>query len=233
MQSPVGKQSRGELVIKLGVAAVILTLAYEAYGSFSHFLPQPGAQVLRQGNVTVRRQPLTVSERYLEGADWQQTLRAGTAYTHWSFICKSDFDLQESAAKSKEGVYYFVIRGVTVNLELPVTIWLPFGIAARLREHEDGHRQICAKIYANADKIAAECATSLIGQEILARGPSPSEAREAAVREARSRLSRAYAKQTEDLSVELSDFYDKITNHGTNDVTASSGVEQALARGHL
>jgi hypothetical protein len=73
-----------------------------------------------------------------------------------------------------------------------------------------------------------DCANRLIGQELVARAPSLSEGRESAAREAHIRLSSAYAKKTEDAALAVSDLYDKITNHGTNTVTTSSGVEEAI-----
>jgi len=230
MNRPVRKQLKGDLFIIVGIAAIVGSIGYESYSFFSRITPQAGVQIVRQSDVSVFKKPLTVSPKYLQGADWQQDPKAGTAYTHWSFICKSEFVMQLDQTKSKDGAYCFVLRAATVDLELPITVWLPFGISTKLREHEDGHRQICARIYADADKIALDCATKLVGHEFVERAPTIPEAELLAAQQARVMLSTSYAERTEAVSLAVSDLYDKITNHGMNSITTSSGVDQAFAQ---
>ena len=46
------------------------------------------------------------------------------------------------------------VRRVTVALSLKITVWLPENANDRLKDHEEGHREIAERAYAKADDLA-------------------------------------------------------------------------------
>jgi hypothetical protein len=207
---------------------------YAFRGVFWRLVPKIGVETLHADAVVVRKEPSSVSEKYLEGPDWQLNRKFGKAFTHWSFICRPVFDLQPvtdaTNIKLDPGKFAFVVRGVDVDLSLPVTMWLPFGVSASLREHENGHLKVCDRIYKDASTTAANIAHGFLGQRIEVFAPSRGAAQAQAAQELRVRFSKAYASQTQLMADKVNTYYDVITNHGLNSVSSADGIMQAFEK---
>ncbi len=78
------------------------------------------------------------------------------ATTHCSYDYFVDIGLENTSSKRSGDIYSytFKVTRLSVRLDLPITFWLPDTVNKRLKEHEDGHRQIYEEIYGGAEKIA-------------------------------------------------------------------------------
>jgi hypothetical protein len=186
------------------------------------------AETVNDGAVTVRRQQPTLTKKYLQGADWQRLSAQCSAYTHWSYMCRADFDLKVTPVPGKRNLFSVACAGARVDLSLPITMWLPFGVASPLMEHEDGHRQLCELVYSTAAPVAVRCAKDLIAQPLSISAGSASAAQGVARQKVNANLATAYRRETEDIARPLSELLDKITVHGTNGMKTQDGLDQAI-----
>jgi hypothetical protein len=221
------KVSSGTKALRLLIGAAVLSLGFQSWQWLSRSLPQRDVEVVVDGPITVRRLPLDVAVKYLDSRDWPQDKKFGAAYTHWSFIDRTQFESVLDKQRSKDGLFVFRIAAIKTELTLPITMWLPYGVSAKLHEHEDGHCTICRDLYANASHMAVDCAKKMIGKVYRVRAGSLEDAQVKLNRETTGEFSSCYTKHSDDVAQDISVIYDKITNHGMNNVGTADGIRQA------
>ena len=194
------------------------------------FLPARPIGEVRNGTIVVVSEPVSISEKYLEGMDWNLNRKLGKAFTYWSFIAKTNFDFGGSVKRIKPETFELTITGVRIVLSLPITMWLPYGVAGSLHEHENGHRRICERLYSRAPGFAVECAKPLIGQTLEVSAKNRMEAERVANLQLHVRFATCYAEHTQKAADKINDIFDEVTNHGLNKVPVTEGIETSFKR---
>lgn len=140
------------------------------------------------------------------------------ATTHISYNYVVDIGLQNMSSMRNGDIYSytFKITRLTVRLSLPITFWLPDTVDKRLREHEDGHRQIYEEIYGGADKTAQKQAQELLGQTFIGVGKTMEEAQIDAKTKIGMELNRRYGNEILSYAKLVTQLYDNATRSGTN-----------------
>jgi hypothetical protein len=188
-------------------------------------------------DVTVKKTPAQVEERTFDPYNPPNPpppvppgLRAVTVYDfHCGAYCSADF--LDHGTATPEGVKAGVrITSVSIELQTPITIWLPLDAGAKLREHENGHAQISLQGYKDAEQIAEELAKPLVGQTFEATAPTLDEARQAAIMMAAQQFCRGYHARTRDRVREADTYYDDVTNHGKNNVDGKDAMRDAIRK---
>ena len=117
------------------------------------------------------------------------------------------------------------LQDVQMTIRLRIVIWLPEGAAAKLKAHEEGHRQIDERVYQGAEQIARQVARAIDGQTITGEGDTCTAAEKQATDTAAGKLCRLYIEKVAKPASRISDEYDRITAHGTR---ADPGEEEAI-----
>lgn len=117
---------------------------------------------------------------------------------------------------------------VRMTLQMRAHIWVPKNTTPKLTNHEEGHRLIAERFYANAETLARPLADGLLGQILIVRGPDPQMAADQALREAAQSLGAKYLALTDEPCAKVQREYDRITAHGTNAVKEDAAIEQAM-----
>lgn len=180
------------------------------------------------GSVTVSVEPAKTEVKYLDGLYWPQGKACGRAYTYWTFMCRPQFQLTPVPAEHRPHVWVYEISGVSVKLSLPLRTWLPFGVKDKLRAHEEGHIKMCEEIYKHAGEAAQQCAREMMGKHIQSAGPDERTALENAHIEVVRTLNAAYREKMETEADRAGIAFDRITNHGMNDVPEDLAIKQAF-----
>ena len=118
------------------------------------------------------------------------------------------------------------VTGVTVNLQLDVTIWTPNTASQHVIEHEEGHREISEHFYATADKLAAKIAAPYIGKTFEVSGSDLRAEINKALQQMGADVTEQYGRELNPNPTQLR--YDAITDHSRNDVPAKDAVAQSL-----
>jgi hypothetical protein len=102
------------------------------------------------------------------------------------------------------------VNGIKFKLALPITIYLPANAKAELKEHEDGHVQICSIIYGRADSAALEAGRQVLGRTFNGMGKNLDEARHMALGQAQHVVAQCYHEGTANLADQASQKYEML-----------------------
>lgn len=182
----------------------------------------------KSGEVTVSVEPAKTEVKYLDGIYWPQGKACGRAYTFWSFICRPEFELESLPGENKPHVWVYRVKGVSIHTALPLRTWLPFGVKEKLRDHEAAHIKMCEEIYKSAGDIALQCGREMMGRRISAMAADEKSAQQDARTEATRTLDAAYREKMESMADRAGVAFDRITNHGMNEVPEAVAIKQAF-----
>lgn len=224
------RQPSNRTLVTLLTIAALSAIVWFA-GNYRRLVPAAGSDTEVDGPVTVKRLAPGIAEHYLDGGDWQLKRQLGSAFTHWSYICKSDFKFD--ASDRGHGQFVLHPTSAQVELSLPITLWLPFGVDQKLHQHELGHCEICKRVYTHASHLVARDCKRLMAKDITIEAKNAAEAMDQASHDLHVRLALQYQKETDAVAHTISDRYDLITNHGMNKVSSEDGIEQAMKSAKL
>ena len=118
------------------------------------------------------------------------------------------------------------ITQINVTLQLLITIWVPAGVAQRVIEHEEGHREISESYYQGADKVAERIAATYMGKQVEIAGADLTAESNQVLQQMAAEITDEYNKELNPGPTQL--LYDAITDHGRNEVIVSDAVAHAL-----
>jgi hypothetical protein len=134
------------------------------------------------------------------------------AYTEWFYSCKADLETEDVGHDDTSGASTVALKvnGIKFKLALPITIYLPANAKAELKEHEDGHVQICSIIYGRADSAALEAGRQVLGRTFNGMGKNLDEARHMALGQAQHVVAQCYHEGTANLADQASQKYEML-----------------------
>jgi hypothetical protein len=157
-------------------------------------------------------------------------------------VCGSEFGASaqlvyrpDPARRLAGGKYQaeILVDDVQIELTLSVTVWLPTGAGEKIKAHEEGHRRIAERMYAEvADKAARAAADSVNRRRFTAEGATASEAKKAvgeAMTAAHNQMIRTYLNDTSLAANKVQQEYDRITAHSLNDIGEDEAIAKAWA----
>jgi hypothetical protein len=115
---------------------------------------------------------------------------------------------------------------IKVTLQLNVVIWLPTNKFKKLEDHEKGHERISETYYKDAEIVARQIAEPYIGNVVDVSGPDLRKAVSAILDKTGDEITKEYIKETPVETTQL--LYDKINEHGVNDVPVDDAIAQAM-----
>jgi hypothetical protein len=116
------------------------------------------------------------------------------------------------------------IQHVDLQTRLTDTIFLPMMAPVLLRAHEEGHREMNERIYREADAVARTATADILSHTWEADGADPDAAAKAASDAAVQHACRVYLDATADRASRLGDIYDRLTDHGRNQLYVANAI---------
>jgi len=187
--------------------------------------------------VEVNKAPPAVEHRKFERnnppSDMPPLEPQEAAVTKSVFGIASEFSVQ-AMPEEKRGnktLTRVKVTGVTLNLSLKITVWLPTDAPRTIVDHEEGHRQISEYFYKDADKIARVIAQKYMGRTYEAEGGDAEGASRAALDKAINELSQIYMAQTQNIAARANEIFDEITSHGRNqNISVDKSIKLSIER---
>jgi hypothetical protein len=190
-----------------------------------------------RADVTVDRQPTVVERRRFDPAhrppDMPPLRGNEAAVTESNFDCKvgMDYRVLEHKRRPDGCTATLQVRGIHIELQLKVIIWLPEHAPAKLVAHEEGHRQIAERVYAAAEQTARAIATPIDGQQVKGDGADCTAAEKQATGSTAEAFCKEYLRQTATTAGQVGDVYDDLTAHGTRAEPAEDeAIRQAFRK---
>ncbi|MEA2711322.1 MAG: hypothetical protein QOF78_3923 [Phycisphaerales bacterium] len=154
-------------------------------------------------------------------------LRPGEAAVCESkFLCQVQVEVEISSAPGERPECKIV--GIKSELRLDVVIWLPTDATHKIRVHEDGHRQISERFYAQAEEVAKKLGAKYVGKELEIKSSEQAETRPIIQRVA-NEFCQEYLGTIEVPSEKVQMKYDQLTDHGRNKLSEREAIRRALA----
>ena len=189
-----------------------------------------------RADVTINRRPATVEHKTFDPAhrpaDMPPLTGNEAAVTQSSFECQVAVDYQVVSRNPANGGCTTSIQfhGVRMTLRMKVIVWLPEQAPAKLKAHEEGHRQIDERAYQDADRAARQIARAMDGQTISGEGATCAAAEKQATNTAAGKLCRLYIERVAKRAARISEIYDQITAHGTRGPAEKEAIRQAFEK---
>ncbi len=188
---------------KICLLAASITLAISACSQ-----PKPKSQVTvdppslkveRLKEVTLKNAVVDASLHQVGSTDWA-----------FSVFPEIDFSIKDEK-KEKDGYHIWIeITGAKLHLALPIKTFLSDKAPQFVLDHENGHAEICRRIYKNARQYAMEAIKSVVGKKIEGFGADRKEALSNAIQMAGQDISSPYRGSTSGLADRVSSMYDQL-----------------------
>jgi hypothetical protein len=179
--------------------------------------------------VKVTRVPTTLQTRTFDRkhppAQMPRLTGNEAAVTVPAFSCEVRLQVEDSPRSAQKPTVTVVAMDITVRLD--ITMWLPKGVTAKLKAHEEGHRQISEKFYEKADSIAKSVAQKYIGRTIDVDGRDHA-AVDAEMKRTINEFCGEYMGGVSVPASRVNDAYDHITEHGTNRISEAEAIRRAM-----
>lgn len=206
---------------------LILSLAASAAGSA---FPLFGATFAQGTGVRVTRKPPVVTRHEFDPRRPPPNMpplnppEAGVCSAMFEIDTRIGYAVQPKA----RGVLSIAPHSIDVVTGLELNIFTVIGASARLREHEEAHREISEHFYERADHIAHELALPLLERTFDGTGSSRAEAERDAFEKAVTGYNSAYFARTRNCSMQANQRFDELTDHGRNSADVRASLERAI-----
>jgi hypothetical protein len=187
--------------------------------------------------VIIKREPANIEYKTFDRAhppeDMPHLDPGEDAVTVASFRCldNAEYELFDHK-RTDDGIAAIVdVRNVTFTLQLHVVVWLPPGVSAKLKAHEEGHRKIAEMIYKDRALTAAKAAGAIIdGKRFTATAADLKTAVAKAINAAMQDAGQDYLKRTTNVADAINNAYDQITGHGLKKIGEDDAIREAFAQ---
>lgn len=154
-----------------------------------------------------------------------------TARTEWNFgiIPKLGFNILKQEKVDNKCKIELQITSVKLDLGLPIRLLISHKASAAVIAHENGHIDICKRIYARAKEYATDCAKNALGKKFQAENADPRVALSEALRTAGQEIASPYRGLTAGQAKKVSDRYDYLCQHQKKNLPVDKLVEMSFA----
>jgi hypothetical protein len=179
--------------------------------------------------VSVQRDPPVVKTRMFDPrkppADMPPLKPGEAAVCESKFACQVQVEVEIIETPGEKPTC--TVAGVKAQLRLDVVMWLPNNTTAKIRAHEDGHRQIAELFYARSEEVAKELAQNYQGKQLTITS-SDSAHTQPVIKRVASEFCQEYLGRIEVPSESAQLRYDKLTDHGRNTLSEKEAIKRAV-----
>ncbi len=165
-------------------------------------------------SVNIDRKPVSIERKNLDKAQIEKLIKeeGREAHTDWVFACESDLGFHVESKDVSPGYAKVQLKIIRVNLKLslPIVIWAEKDARPSVIDHENGHVQICKRVYDDAEKSARLAADEIIGKTFMGQGDNLNDACKQALDLAMEDLHERYQKETLEVANRVSEAYDHL-----------------------
>jgi hypothetical protein len=147
------------------------------------------------------------------------------AVTQSKIACRVKFEIDITQVPGEPPTAKVV--GLDATLQLSIAIWLPTRAKAKIRAHENGHREISETYYAKAEQAAREIANKFLGRQLELPGVDPAQTTPIIQRLA-DEFYEEHLRRIEIPLHKVQENYDRLTDHGRNRMSEDEAIKHAM-----
>ena len=148
-------------------------------------------------------------------------------------LCEFEFgcEIQTGTATPRYGLGTVQATVTSIRLipRLDLTIWTVTQANAKLRAHEEGHRELCELYYQRVDAVALRLARAAIGTKLTIDLRRREASTQEALDQFQNKLLEEFLRETARRCTIAQARYDLITAHGVNPIPEAEAITQAVA----
>lgn len=152
----------------------------------------------------------------------------GTARTRWLYKCHPELSYDIESEKTEGKLEFTTVRITKADINVSLLVTVLQAYSGPLHSHENGHLEICQRIYNNAESAAQDSCEHVLGKSFKGSGETRAKALEAALQQARDEVCIDYAGKTSHYADVVSGKYDELTGRGRNELDPSQAVGEAF-----
>jgi len=149
-----------------------------------------------------------------------------------SGVCNTTFELAANVSYSAETLSPTTAKVYVDEIDLTTRVTFDIytvrGAPAKLRAHEEAHREIGEHFYRNAATIATDIGQRLIGASFDGTGVDPDAAQQDGFDKVIAAIEQAYMARIRVPSAAANVRFDEITNHGLNEIDEAEAIALAI-----
>jgi len=188
------------------------------------------AATTKPAGVSVTQKPAKVTTRTFNPknppTDMPPLRGNEAAVTQSKFACAVAIGVQVSQQGDNKPT--MTITDIKAELSLEIVIWLPTDATAKIRAHEDAHRQIAELFYKEAEAIATKIAARYIGKKLDITSIDENHTRPI-IQRIGNEFCGEYLGATEVPSEKVQKRFDELTDHGRNRLSEKEAIRRAMA----
>jgi hypothetical protein len=203
----------------LGAALVLsISACHKPKGKTSVIVDPPELKIAKIKNVVAKNAALDPSIHEIAQTDWT-----------YSIETKLDFS-KKKEKQDKDGFHVWIeITGVRLKLALPITTTVSDKAPKFVLDHENGHVEICRRIYANAREHANKAVAGVIGKQFEGFGADSKLALANALQMAGQEVAAPYRVETAGLAERVSSNYDQLCEKEERRNQVEKTIDDAFA----
>lgn len=154
-----------------------------------------------------------------------------TARTEWNYgiVPELGFKILKEEKVGKEYKVDLKITSVDLNLGLPIRLLISDKAPPDVVAHENGHIEICKRIYINAKEYGIQCSKKALGKVFSAMNADKKVAISQALRTAGQEIASPYRGLTAGIAKQVSDQYDYICQHSKEKLPVEKLIEMSFS----
>lgn len=207
----------------LGLLAVSFGLLASSCGTpakskFSIDVAEPEVKIIRRKDVetNLTRQP---TDHESAQTDWV-----------FSLVPELDFSIKEEKKEANGFRIAIELTGVRLKLALPIKVMIDSKAPKSIEEHENGHVQICRRIYANCRNYAQDAVKNAIGKRFEGFGADRKMALSSALQQAAQEVAAPYRGKAVVLAEAVSSRYDQLCELKGYDGKIQRAIDDAFSQ---
>lgn len=155
-----------------------------------------------------------------------------SAQTDWIFsvVPELDFDIKVDKKESNGYRVGIELTGVRLKLALPIKIMIDEKAPQSIVEHENGHVQICKRVYSGGKAYAQSAVDAAVGKSFEGFGANRKQALSSALQQAAQEVAAPYRGKTAVLAEAVSSRYDQLCEKKEYDGHIQKAIEDAFAQ---
>lgn len=155
------------------------------------------------------------------------------ALTRWLYKIENKLTTSFKSKKPKgQGfVYEFGVNSLKSETSLSINVLLPKESKKRLKEHENGHVEICTFVYNQAAKELMPLSKGLLMKTFLVEAFTFEKAQDLALKSANRWMVDEFDRLTNKKTNEISDHFDKLSksSHQAPEILVKKAIEEVLS----
>ena len=168
-------------------------------------------QYFKSSPVEINKETSTVEKKVFDKKLPPREVGKEESTTVYEYVCEPELEAEisdENQVSRNKWQVRATINRARVTLKLPVTVWLSQTVQNRRADFEDGHVQVCQRVFVDAHEAANSACHRVIGRTFYGEGGTLEQAKANALEVAKHEIRAQYLQAVDTKAKDVLMIYD-------------------------